>query len=486
MSSFNRRSVLLMAAGLPLVAGCGFEPVYGPDSAATRPRNAILVDAPSNADQFELVRQLEYRLGAANNARFGLSVALAVVSAWIQLPVPGHLAASAAIASDGRLERVGRLADKVGLLRDLLPGVRTLAVASEQAEDWRRMVAQTAGVQVQVVGFPSVAAAITHFFAPGDALASVPASEHSRVVFGLSSLMARGQGALPDWKPVVSAVATIRAHWSLSSDDRHRLDLLDLVARRYAKLALPTAPPGGSLAELVDQASQRSALERGVHLALLVEHCSFLDLPLPASLAAAIRPHLDADLHPFSFDVRGAYARWQGTHDPVAALVAQQALLTELIAGRRLDSCSHALNEAIRLAAVLGDRTAFGHLLDTESRLHELGGLGPVDRTFVDAVVCGGAALLALPELSERRWARLAEGVGPKSYLQSWAHRMRCLSGLARAEDWPLLPHHLALHQLAQGDVTLDQACAALGSGRALAGRLAEQGVDHLLRFYPS
>lgn len=80
MSSFNRRSVLFMAASLPTfgltLAGCGFEPVYGPDSAATRLRNSVLVDAPNNEDQFALVRQLEYRLGTADTARFGLSVAL--------------------------------------------------------------------------------------------------------------------------------------------------------------------------------------------------------------------------------------------------------------------------------------------------------------------------------------------------------------------------------------------------------------------------
>lgn len=85
MSSFNRRSFLLMAAGLPLVAGCSFEPVYGPDSAATRLRNAILVDEPNNEDQFELVRQLEHRLGVADNARFGLSVALDINEAGVAL-----------------------------------------------------------------------------------------------------------------------------------------------------------------------------------------------------------------------------------------------------------------------------------------------------------------------------------------------------------------------------------------------------------------
>lgn len=107
MSSFNRRSFILMAAGLPLVAGCGFEPVYGPGSAATRLRNAILVDEPSNEDQFELVRQLEHRLGAASNARFGLSVALDIREEGV------------ALTSDNRTTRKEVIGAGTYALRDL-------------------------------------------------------------------------------------------------------------------------------------------------------------------------------------------------------------------------------------------------------------------------------------------------------------------------------------------------------------------------------
>lgn len=107
MSSFNRRSVLFMAAGLPLVAGCGFEPVYGPDSAATRLRHTILVDEPNNEDQFELVRQLEYRLGAADNARFGLSVALDISEVGV------------AVTSDNRTTRKEVIGAGTYALRDL-------------------------------------------------------------------------------------------------------------------------------------------------------------------------------------------------------------------------------------------------------------------------------------------------------------------------------------------------------------------------------
>jgi len=107
MSSFNRRSVLLMSASLPIVAACGFEPVYGPNSAASRLRNAILVDEPKTEDQFELVRQLEHRLGAANNARFGLSVALDIREEGV------------ALTSDNRTTRKEVIGAGTYALRDL-------------------------------------------------------------------------------------------------------------------------------------------------------------------------------------------------------------------------------------------------------------------------------------------------------------------------------------------------------------------------------
>lgn len=76
MSSFNRRTFLTLAAGPLVMAGCGFTPVYGPDSAARQLRGTVLVDEPNTSDGFVLTRQLEHRLGRAEQARYGLSVAL--------------------------------------------------------------------------------------------------------------------------------------------------------------------------------------------------------------------------------------------------------------------------------------------------------------------------------------------------------------------------------------------------------------------------
>ncbi|MEP3344948.1 MAG: LPS assembly lipoprotein LptE [Litoreibacter sp.] len=75
MSSFNRRFFLL---SLPALAACGFEPVYGTGGSAENLRGSILVDAPTTRNSFDLVAQLEQRLGRAQAPVYGMSVQLAV------------------------------------------------------------------------------------------------------------------------------------------------------------------------------------------------------------------------------------------------------------------------------------------------------------------------------------------------------------------------------------------------------------------------
>ncbi|PSL21318.1 LPS assembly lipoprotein LptE [Shimia abyssi] len=76
MSSFNRRSLLLLtaASGLTL-SGCGFEPVYGTDGAATALQDNVAIDEPNDNATYLLVRELEDRLGRGRGGEdFGLSL----------------------------------------------------------------------------------------------------------------------------------------------------------------------------------------------------------------------------------------------------------------------------------------------------------------------------------------------------------------------------------------------------------------------------
>lgn len=72
MSSSDRRSLLALMAALPLAA-CGFAPVYAPAGAAGRLRGRIAVQAPTDRNGFDLVRQLETRLGAPEAPLYDLA-----------------------------------------------------------------------------------------------------------------------------------------------------------------------------------------------------------------------------------------------------------------------------------------------------------------------------------------------------------------------------------------------------------------------------
>lgn len=56
-----------------VLAACGFTPVYGPGGAGDGLRNAILVGAPDNRNEFSFVAQIEQRLGRADAAPYALN-----------------------------------------------------------------------------------------------------------------------------------------------------------------------------------------------------------------------------------------------------------------------------------------------------------------------------------------------------------------------------------------------------------------------------
>ncbi len=71
----NRRGFLLAALAL---AGCGFVPVNGVSSKSQMLRNTVLVQAPTNRVEFELVRNLEVQLGQATSKLYDLRYKLNV------------------------------------------------------------------------------------------------------------------------------------------------------------------------------------------------------------------------------------------------------------------------------------------------------------------------------------------------------------------------------------------------------------------------
>ena len=71
----SRRVFFLAALAL---AGCGFEPVNGVSSKSQMLRNTVLVQAPTNRVEFELVRNLEVQLGQVTSKFYDLRYKLNV------------------------------------------------------------------------------------------------------------------------------------------------------------------------------------------------------------------------------------------------------------------------------------------------------------------------------------------------------------------------------------------------------------------------
>ncbi|NHX28019.1 hypothetical protein HA397_29235 [Escherichia coli] len=78
MSSSDRRAFLTLLAGLPVLAACGFEPVYGTGGAAEARRGTVRAADPKNRDEYHLVARFEQRLGRPQTPVYDLSYNLTV------------------------------------------------------------------------------------------------------------------------------------------------------------------------------------------------------------------------------------------------------------------------------------------------------------------------------------------------------------------------------------------------------------------------
>lgn len=72
----SRRSVLFLSAALLLTAACELTPVYGPGGAGAALYGRVEVAAPVDEGTYQLVRELEQRLGRAADPEFDLGLIL--------------------------------------------------------------------------------------------------------------------------------------------------------------------------------------------------------------------------------------------------------------------------------------------------------------------------------------------------------------------------------------------------------------------------
>lgn len=60
------------------LAGCGYQPLYAPGSALSDLKNNVLVQAPTNRDEFDLVSEFEAQLGQPVNHNYRLKFDLSI------------------------------------------------------------------------------------------------------------------------------------------------------------------------------------------------------------------------------------------------------------------------------------------------------------------------------------------------------------------------------------------------------------------------
>lgn len=87
MSLLNFRALILM---LPLLAACGFTPVYGPGGTGSALQNRVLVTAPEDRNSFVLTREIETRLGRANTPAYGLDVTITTTEERLAIDREGN------------------------------------------------------------------------------------------------------------------------------------------------------------------------------------------------------------------------------------------------------------------------------------------------------------------------------------------------------------------------------------------------------------
>jgi hypothetical protein len=313
---------------------------------------------------------------------FGLTFLLLQASRAFAAPLPGDIAASAAIREDGRLEPVGGLDVKLATIRALFPQVRRVLVAAAQADDEGLDVE---GLEIVPVRSASQALDLVY----GDALAALllQAGADPRRRQELAEWFFRfslvGRGELVDWAPVAGAAARARADWpDLTADQEFQIAFAQGVAERHefnaGTLPVPEA----------DWLATRPAPLRLQLLAHLVQQCADTGAPAFETLAPLLSRFRQPDLRegqPMGWRLEGAVARYRAVSgEPQAALRRQAALAEAYVGILSPGDASFPLTEWLRLAGALQDRHAFADADAMREALGPMGAFGLAGSPYVD------------------------------------------------------------------------------------------------------
>jgi hypothetical protein len=178
-----------------------------------------------------------------DGSSFGLSFCLAFASLMLNVTLPADLIASAAVGASGELEGVDQaaLAHKLRLVHDWAPGVRTVLVASDNAEFAERL-AEGLGASFRVaaarslsaafeVAFPKLVEALEARFSDG--------LKRQHAARRLFELVRDGSPSLLSWRGVAASCQWLGARLPTDSEAATEARFAEAVARRHAGEELP-------------------------------------------------------------------------------------------------------------------------------------------------------------------------------------------------------------------------------------------------------
>ena len=299
---------------------------------------------------------------------FGLGFALALASAALGTAVAADVISSAAVLPDGRLQPVRDIEKKLLGVRSLAPTLRRFLVAAGQftADELLSAQARLAPLQIVVVAhvLDAVEVAIGAF---ESLVAGVEDGFVDGVTRDFFTLALRHRQPVVSWRSVWQTSQRIQRRPHLSFESEQRLRFVDMIAGRHDHHCEPLARPSWAFVD-----AQRRSLRMQL-VAQLVQQLHDLGWPAEDELRPRVSALLPADLRDADSSqlmLAGSWGRLIALWGEADSALSMQRAAAEgfLDAGDDVE-VSHPLCEALRLSALLGDRSSFGSMVAIRDEL---------------------------------------------------------------------------------------------------------------------
>ena len=429
----------------------------------------------------------------------GLSAALARASATLGRAVPGDVACSATVDQGGALGGVEAWPQKAEALA-LLPQVTRVLVAADDVDRAQAAITQLPGMSVEVLGLATLHDALCEVFGvdyPVAAARRCRAQERAPLIDSLFADALRGTSSFIDWGPTYQ-VADEALRWpDLDFRRRGQLQFVRAVACRYVREATEPDLPSDAWCRALPPGVQSRVLPH-----VFQHHARWGGTPSGWALETIDALQAQAQTAD-SLKVRGAWARWidgDGRHE--RALHEHRSIVEGWLELYEYPEASYSLCEWLRLAGALDREDSFEEADRISQQLESSDRFGPVQLMYIRIARAQGA------------WALSLSGLRPDLVPRARGELRRVLDGAPDRPNWWCRLQSVALRYLAllEPDIDppgggveadrmddLNRNMVALARGRLelrdwldslpapyrwRAGPLAEQGVEHVLRFF--